>query len=235
MISALNHAFLGHQRILLDASVSAGVQRFIPSEYGSDTLNPKAGPLPLFAHKKAEQRYLEELAAQDKISYTVVINGPFLDFGLNHGFLGPDLKKRQITYLDGGISKFSTTTLPTVAKAVVGVLTKLDETKNRAVYVQDAALTLKDLFRLSKQALGEEGWTEIDGGTTEEKERLSYEKLAKGQKDMGVFVGFLMSAIFREGYGGDFQQLDNELFGIVELREDEIVELIREVAKGQAS
>ena len=137
-----------------------------------------------------------------------MINGPFLDFGLNHGFLGPDLRKKQITYLDGGIANSSTTTLATVAKFVVGVLMKLEETKNRAVYVQDVALTLKDLFRLSKQALGEKGWIELDGGTTEDKEKLSYEKLAEGQKDMGVFLGFLMSAIFREGYGGHFQQLD---------------------------
>lgn len=235
VISALNHAFLGHQRTLLDASVSAGVQRFIPSEYGSDTLNPKAAPLPLFAHKKTEQQYIEELAAQGKISYTIIINGPFLDFGLNHGFLGPNLKKKQITYLDGGNTKFSTTTLTTVAKAVVGVLTKPEETKNRAVYVQDAALTVKDLFRLSKQALGEEGWTEVDGGTTAEKEKLSYEKLATGQKDIGVFLGFLLSAIFREGYGGHFQQLDNELLGIVELEESAIVELIKDIANKQAA
>ena len=234
MVSALNHAVMEHQRTLLDASVSAGVQRFILSEYGSDTFNLKAAPLPLFVHKKTEQKYTEELAAQGKITYTILINGPFLDFGLNHGFLGPDLKKRQITYLDGGITKFSTTTLATVGKAVVGVLTKPEETKNRPVYIQGAALTLKDLFRLSKEALGEEGWTEIDGGTTEAVEKASYEKLAKGQKNMGVFVGFLMSAIFREGYGGHFQQLDNELLGVVEMKESEIVELIKEIAKGQA-
>lgn len=235
VVSALNHAALNQQRTLLDASVSAGVQRFIPSEYGSDTLNPKAAVLPLFAQKKKEQQYLEDLAAKGKVSYTIVINGPFLDFGLNHGFLGPDLKKRHITYLDGGIAKFSTTTLATVGRTVVGVLSKLEKTKNRAVYVEDTALTLMDLFRLCKQALGEEGWTEVDGGTTEEKEKLSYEKLAQGQKDMGVFVGFLMSAIFREGYGGHFQQLDNDLLGIVGLEESEIVELIQEIAKRQAA
>ena len=235
VVSALNHAALDHQRALLDASVSAGVQRFIPSEYGSDTLNPKAALLPLFAHKKTAQQYIEELAAQGQISYTIVINGPFLDFGLNHGFLGLDLRKKLFTYLDGGITKFSTTTLATVGKAVLGVLTKPEETKNRAVYVQDAALTLRDLLRLSKQALGEEGWTEVDGGTTEETERLSYEKLAGGQKDMGVFVGFLMSAIFREGYGGHFQKLDNKLLGIGSLKESDLVELIKEIAKGQAA
>lgn len=91
------------------------------------------------------------------------------------------------------------------------------------------------LVQAVETGLGEEGWTEVDGGTTEEKEKLSYEKLAKGEKDMGVFLGFLMSAIFREGYGGLFQQLDNELFGIVKLKESEVVELIKEIAKGQAA
>ena len=231
VISALNHTALAHQRALLDASVSAGVQRFILSEYGSDTLNPKAAPLPLFAHKKKEQQYAEELAAQGKISYAIVMNGPFLDWGLNNGFLGLDLRKRQMTYVDGGVTKFSTTTLATTGKAVVGVLKKPEETKNRAVYVQDAALTLRDLLRLSKEALGSEAWTEVDGGTTGEKEKLSYEKLAEGRKDPGVFLGFLLSAIFREGYGGHFQKLDNELLGIVELKESDIVEIIKETAK----
>lgn len=71
--------------------------------------------------------------------------------------------------------------------------------------------------------------------TTEEKEKLSCEQLAKGQNDMGVFLGFLVSAIFREGYGGHFQQLDNELLGIVELKESEVVALIKDIAKGQAA
>ena len=117
---------------------------------------------------------------QGKISYTLIVNVPFLDFGLNDGLLGLDLRKKQITCLDGGIAKFSTTTLATIAKAAVEVLAKLEETMNRAIFVQDAILTLKDLFRLSRQMLGDEGWTEVDGGTTEKKEKLSYEKLTKG-------------------------------------------------------
>ena len=63
------------------------------------------------------------------------------------------------------------------------------------MYIQDTALTLKDVFKLAKVALGEEGWME-------DKEKKIYEKLARGKKNMGVFLGFLMSAIFREGDGG---------------------------------
>ena len=89
------------------------------------------------------------------------------------GFLGLDLSKRQVTYLDGGDVKFSTTTRDDVGKAVVGVLGNLEETRNRAVYVQGAVLTLKELLGLAKEALGDEGWTEVDGGTAEAKEKDS--------------------------------------------------------------
>ncbi|KAF4617014.1 hypothetical protein G7Y89_g15134 [Cudoniella acicularis] len=238
VISALSHAYTGYladQRALLDASVAVGVQRFIPSEFGSDTLNAKSAPLPIFAHKKTAQTYMKELAGQGKITYTMVMNGPFLDFGLNHGFLGLNLKEKKYSYVDGGVAKFSTSTLATVGKAVVGVLSKPGETKNRAVYIQDIAFTLKELFVLGKKALGEEGWTEVDGGSTAENEKSAYEKLAKGQKDMSVIVNFLMSAIFREGYGGHFQKLDNELLGIEELKESDVVALIKEIAASQAA
>ena len=226
---------LDNQRALLDAAVSAGVQRFIPAEYGSHTLNPKAGLLPLFTAKKTEQKYIFDQAAQGKISYTIILTGPFLDFGLSYGFLGLDLKKKQATYLDGGNAKFSTTTRSTVGKAVVGVLSKPEETKDKAVYVQDAALTLKDLFRLAKEALGGEDWVEVDGGTTEATEKASFEKLAEGQKDMSVFIGFLLSAIFREGYGGHFERLDNELLGIQELDDGDLVRFIRSISEKNAA
>ena len=229
VISVLSHAGLANQRALLDASVSAGVHRFIPSEFGSDSLNPKAAVLPIFAAKKEQEKYLTQLAVEGKITWTVVITGPALDFCMRMRFLGPDLKKRQITWLDDGVAKFSTSTLATIGLAVIGVLRKPEEAKNRAVYVQSAALTLRDMFRLSKLSLGEEGWTEVDGGKTEQNERLSYEKLGRGQKDMGVMLVFLQSAIFREGYGGRFQKLDNDWLGIEELKENDIIELMKKI------
>ncbi|MCJ1313026.1 hypothetical protein MMC25_006702 [Agyrium rufum] len=235
VVSALNHVAMSSQRALIEAAVSAGVQRFIPSEFGSDTLNPKAEVMPVFAQKKADQKVLTELAAQGKMSYTLIATGPFFEMGINYGFLGLNLQKKEVTYLDGGDSTFSTTTFANVGKAVAGVLAHPEETKNRAVYVHDSALTLRDLFRLAKKALGDEGWTEIDGGTTEAKAKASYEAVAKGQLDMGVFMGFLMSAIFREGYGGHFQHVDDELLGIKELKESEIIAIIKKIAQEQTA
>lgn len=97
---------------------------------------------------------------------------------------------------------FSTTTRESVGKAVVGVLSNLDETKNRAVYVQGAVLTLRELLELAKEALGDEGWIEIDGVTTEEKENVSMERFGKGERDMSVFIGVLLSTVLRGGMVG---------------------------------
>lgn len=66
---------------LIDAAVAARVQRFIPSEFGSDTTNSNAAKLPVYADKVAIQKYLLEKVKESsgKFSYTLQINGPFFD------------------------------------------------------------------------------------------------------------------------------------------------------------
>ncbi|KAK4862855.1 hypothetical protein LT330_002988 [Penicillium expansum] len=72
---------------LVDAAVAAGVQRFLPSEYGSDTTYPNAAKLPIFADKIAAQEHLKKVSQQSGLGYSILINGPFLDWGLKIGFL----------------------------------------------------------------------------------------------------------------------------------------------------
>nr|POE63251.1 eugenol synthase 1 [Quercus suber] len=235
VISAMKAEETGSQNALLEAAIAARVQRFIPSEFGSDVRNEKARNLPVFEPKRNMEQRLEKFAAEGKISYTYVYSGPWLDLGLEVGFLGLDLQKKQLTFTDGGITPFSTTTRETVAKAVTEVLMNAEATSNQAVYVEDVALTLRDLLRLAKQVLGEEGWTETDMGTTETIEKATYEKLAQGEGGMSVFLGFLTIAIFGQGYGGHFQKLDNDLLDISTKKEHDIVELIRQIVKAQTN
>lgn len=229
VVTALSAKNEAQSQALLTASVQAGVKRFLPSEFGSDTMNLAAAKLPVFASKKKLQSLVEALAVENKISYTYVISGPFFDFCLAHGIFGVDLKHKKFSPVDGGNSKFSTTTLASVGKAVAGILQHPDETKNRAVYFQDAVLTQRELLQLSQDAIGKDGWSESEGSTTVETEKKSYERLAAGERDMGVFIGFLMSAIFREGYGGHFQKLDNDLFGLGGLSDEQVVKIIKDV------
>lgn len=69
------------QQLLIDAAIAASVKRFIPAEFGSDTLG-KSGELAVFGGKVASRKYLEEKAAEGKITWTAIANGPFLDWGM---------------------------------------------------------------------------------------------------------------------------------------------------------
>jgi hypothetical protein len=230
VVSTLAAVALSKQLLLVEAAAEAGVKRFIPSDFGSNTVHPKAAALPAFGDKVAVQKALEERAAQPGgLTYTIVINGPFLDWGLLVGFvLG--VKERHARLYDGGDRLFSTTTLATIGKAVAAVLRKPDETKNRAVYVQDTATTLKALYEKGKKATPGEEWTEevvkIDDLLAE-----GWAELNKDRPDPGKFVmKFVTAAIWGEGYGAHFEKTDNELLGIKELTEEELQELVNRYA-----
>ncbi len=65
---------------IADAAADAGVKRFIPSEFGSDTSNPKIVELiPMFGTKTAITNYLKTKESSG-LSWTAVINGAFFDW-----------------------------------------------------------------------------------------------------------------------------------------------------------
>ena len=63
VVSTVGTAGLPGQSVLVDAAVAANVKRFLPSDFGSDIANPKAGILPIFKLKLATHKVLHEAAA----------------------------------------------------------------------------------------------------------------------------------------------------------------------------
>ncbi|GAB7363230.1 hypothetical protein MBLNU230_g3512t1 [Neophaeotheca triangularis] len=232
VISNVNSAGVEQQQLLIDAAVSAGVQRFIPSEFGCDTTNPKAAQLPVYKSKVETAKYLEAKAQESGLTYTLVLNSAFLDWGVRVGFL-IDLKNKKLTRFDGGDNKFSATRLSTVGQGVVGVLKRPEETANRAVRIHDCLLTQNQLLGIAQRVVGAEGWT-VDDKKTAETERQAYEMLASGKgESIGLaMMTFLMSGAFREGYGGGFEQTDNTLLGIEGMSEGDVEELVKKIAAG---
>lgn len=204
------------------------MQRYIPSEFGCNTLVPKTAELPVFAGGKVVVRkVLEEKAAgASGLSYTLVVSGPFLDWGIQVGFI-LNAKGKSATLYDGGERRFSTTTLADIGRAVVGVLRNPEATKNRAVYVQSAAPTLKELAAAGKKASGKpEEWTEtvvkVDDVLAD-----AYAELKKENSNPGIWaVKFIHVGIFGEGYGAHFDKLDNDLLGVKELSSAELEALV---------
>ncbi|CAJ0543899.1 Ff.00g039820.m01.CDS01 [Fusarium sp. VM40] len=216
------------QEALVDASIKAGVKRFIPSEFGSDTSNPLVAKIPIFAPKVQLQEYLKTKAREhDGFSYTFIFNGPFLDWGLAAGML-VDIKNKSATLRDGGDVLFSSSRLSTVGQAVVGVLSNLDATANRAVYVKDADVSQNQLISIAKELDPSGTWNTTEAETAVE-EREALEKFNPTQPDIGVISKFLFRAIFGQGFGGRFETVDNELLGVKGLDAQGVKEVVKGV------
>ncbi|KAI0439033.1 NAD(P)-binding protein [Xylaria telfairii] len=230
VVSTVGQVPVADKLLLVEAAVKAGVKRFIPSEFGSNTVHPKASKLPSYADKVAVQDALKKKAQDSGMTYTFVLTGPFLDWGVRVGFL-VDLKGKSITLWDGGDRAFSTTTLSTIGQAVAGVLKHPEETKNRAVYVQNTAISGKKLLEIAKRATGSDDW-KVNNASLDDFVNQGWEELRKPQPDPAKFVfNFITAAIHGDGYGAKFEKLDNELLGIKEMSEGEIETLIGELAK----
>ncbi|KAK1622712.1 hypothetical protein BDP81DRAFT_399952 [Colletotrichum phormii] len=138
VISCVATLAIGSQKPIIDASVAAGVNRFIPAEFGMDSANPLCAQLPVCAPKVATQhRY----------------------WGLQMGLI-LNLEKHTATLYNGGNVPFSATTLEDVASAVLGVIRHQSQTANRIVYVHSAVLTQNQLIGFAKDIDGK-AWETI--------------------------------------------------------------------------
>ena len=213
VVSCVASAAMGAQNPLIDAAVAAGVSRFIPSEYGMDTLNAKAAELPVCLLKVATQAYLREKVKEKEggFSWTVVVNGWFLDWVLRDTDMMLDVKGRSATLYNGGDVRFSATLLGDVGRAVVGVIEKREETANRVVYVNSAVVTQKQLLECAKEKYGGE-WVAVVKGTKEMLEEIK-EALGKGDFEFAYGMMAVVGCSDAE-YGCDYSgHTDNELLG----------------------
>lgn len=224
VVSCLATLAIGSQNPLIDASVAAGVRRYIPAEFGMDSTNALCVQLPVCAPKAATQKYLlEKSSANPGFTWTSIANGLFLDWCLEQGII-LNVAQHTATLYNGGDVLFSATLLADIAKAVLGVIAHQDETVNRVVYIQSALVTQNGLIRYAKDKDGKEWETVIK--STEDVRQEGFAALAEGDLDAAM-LGFSICACFNTEYGCDFSShLDNELLGLKELGEAELRALV---------
>ncbi|CEL06520.1 hypothetical protein ASPCAL09695 [Aspergillus calidoustus] len=231
VISTIPPTAAAAQTNLIHAAATAKVARFIPSEFGSDLDNPLNRAAPVYRPKVEAQELLKSLAAEGKLTYTIVYTGAFLDWGLRAGFPINPVKKIAALH-DGGERLYSTTTLATIGKAVVGVLNHVEETKNRVVRVGEASTTLKEVLALSQEIVGSDGWTVTEPDTTEAVEKALVQ-VKQGNISHETIFPFIFKAIWGAENGGHFDKTDNELLGIQQLDKAGIKRVIQSVVDGE--
>ena len=198
------HAIDQHKRCI-DAAVKAGVKRYIPSEFGSNSERPELfEAVPMFAPKADIRRYLKSKEGEG-LTWTAVINGPFFDFGIKLGVFGFNLQKKTALIYDDGNGYTDLTLLPTVGKAIVGILQHPDETASRCIFINSYHTSQNEILTALEKVTGEK-WA-VQKTNREEEGKRGREMLAKHD-----FAGFLPALCAYEFSGAEY--LDFAKFGL---------------------
>ncbi|KAI2476852.1 NAD binding 10 multi-domain protein [Pyrenophora tritici-repentis] len=148
---------------LIDAARAAGVQRFIPSEFGANNLDPRARALvPVYDIKGAMLEYLQQTCAaiNGAMSWTSISCGSWLDWALDPAksgnFLGIDVKARRATVWDSGENRFAVTTSENTGLAVARVLAEPDIARDRQVFLCDFSTCTNEILGALEKEMGEQ-------------------------------------------------------------------------------
>lgn len=215
---------------LVDAATAAGVYRYIPSDWSLDPFNEAANALPVFSKRVERDNYLFEACKSSSMTWSIVANGPFLDWNLYTAFLGIDLLNRKASLMDGGENKVPWTTLDSVAKAVVGIMHHPEETENRPIYVYSVVKSPKEMVGHVQATLGVDGWetTDVDA---EEANNKAVGDLFAGKFDMQILATMIRYANSRSTMAAPWPKPDNALVGIKEMSDGELEDLIKEISQ----
>ncbi|KAL7941283.1 hypothetical protein V8C42DRAFT_181470 [Trichoderma barbatum] len=227
VVSTVGRAGLEGQRIVIDAAIVAGVQRFIPSDFGVCTTSPKVSELPLYSTFASVRQYLADKAAAGAISYTVLACGSFLEYFLSAPSV-IDFKSHSVALIDGGNNRVSSTTMANIGRAVAGIFKNLDKTENRVVYVSEAILTQIQMLDIAKEVKPEIEWT-VSSIKSSHILKEGLDAAASGEDSWKVAEKILVGTAFGgEEYGTAYDNNDNALFGIETITQEKLRGLIAE-------
>lgn len=213
---------------MIDAAIKAGIKRYIPADFGSNGENEAV--LDLFPPLKGKRATVEYLKSKESATFTwtSIITGLFVDMALKNTFLGYDIANHKATIWNSGNERFSCSTTPNVARAVLQVLSQPDVTANRYIYTSSFEITQNEILASLEKVTGGKPWG-VEHVTSENQIKAGKEAMAKGD-----FIGtgkLALAASFGGIYGADFVaegKLANEMLGVPKENLDHVLKGIVE-------
>ncbi|KAE8448040.1 hypothetical protein EG329_009963 [Mollisiaceae sp. DMI_Dod_QoI] len=219
------------QTKLIDAAITSGIKRFIPSDYAYKTydMSEISRLIPLLHQRLLPNKiildYLEEKSTQNPdFTWTAIGGGPLFDWTLKTGFLGTSIPNHTSTIIDSGNEPYLTTTIPQISRAIVSVLQTPSATTNKYLTIASFVTTQNQILAAAETATGQKFDVRRVDADTWRKEGL--EMFGKGDfRGLGRLWGFFF---WKDGEGGVREgELANGLLG---LPEEDLVEVIKTVA-----
>lgn len=206
----------------------------MPSEYTLDVTHPSArevGAGNLIGARAAwADRLAQIAAASGHITYTTLVTGGFLDWGIKTKMLGFDLKNKTARLYDHGRNTVTACTTRFVAEAVVVALQMMhvEQVKNKRLPVAEVEYTGRDLLRTLESATGEKQWR-VEDISTESARQKGKELLAAGDP-RGAYLNFATALNF-DGCGAANLTTGLEFGSGYGLRRRTLDEVVRDVVE----
>lgn len=217
------------QTLIIDAAINAGVKRFIPSDFGSVSTDPRISSVGVYVPVVGVQNYIKEKAAQGLIEYTIISPGAFTEMLLGAPLL-VDQAGKAAEFWGEGQHRISSTTMAGVGKAIVGALKARSESKNRNLLVHEFVLTQAQVLDLHKKHEPGTEWTittiKDPKAELEKSEKAMAEEPSVGNA-FGVIKATLMSGLFRAYY----EKVDNDVVGLEKRSEADLEAILVEIRK----
>ncbi|KAL0930586.1 isoflavone reductase family protein (NmrA-like family protein) [Colletotrichum truncatum] len=224
IVNCMTSLSVADQFRMIDAAITAGVKRYVPSEYGLNNMRPDAQALNAVFHDKGKvQEYLRSKADQGVLEWMSISCGMWLKWSMVHEFLGMHVKEKRFVFWDNGEGLMSFTTEENTATGLVKALQMPEETRNTNVLLSDFAVSQKQLLDAIERIQGAKYETEtIDSLAYIEEKQAA----VKNGDDSATFA--LIETGFVTGrYGGHLEKegpIFNERLGLPKKSLDEVVE-----------
>lgn len=175
------------QKDIIDSAVQAGVPRFIPYEFGQDSLNEKVQKrLPPNKERARTIEYLKQLSADGKISWVAIATGIDLDRGLLNGNLGFDIKWESATLHGEGTERFAGSSSGWLGRVILAAIQHWQEVENQYIYAAGLTTSGSDVVKAFEKATGREYM--ISKYDVDELVREAEKRIEQGFPDAGMFL-----------------------------------------------
>ncbi|KAK1972358.1 NmrA-like family protein [Colletotrichum sublineola] len=223
IVNCMTSLSVADQFRMIDAAITAGVRRYVPSEYGLNNMRPDAQALNIvFRDKGKVQEYLRSKADQGVLEWMSISCGMWMKWSMAHDFLGMHVKDKRFVFWDDGEGLMSFTTEEKTAAGLVRALQTPAETKNTNVLLSDFAISQKQLLEAIERIQGVKYTTE----TVDSRKLIEEKQSAVRDGDASATFSLIETGFVTGRYGGHLEKegiIMNEKLGLPKKSLDEVV------------
>ncbi|KAM3080587.1 hypothetical protein ACMFMG_005528 [Clarireedia jacksonii] len=227
IISAMAPDQVSLQHKLINAAIKAGVKRFVPSEFGSDTRNTKAVELlPEYFNAKLET--IDYLRSKEKegLTWSAFVTGIFFELGVKD-FMGFDLDQHKATIYGHGNDTYSATTFASIGTAVKNALLLPEKTASKYIFINTFNVSQNQVLASLEKATGVK-WN-VNYLDAEEQKQIGLKRLSEGDFEGAMILIRYINSI--HGNGGNYAEYEETANDLLSVPKQNLDEVIASIAK----